>query len=139
MGTPFCCIQLSGVRLIGSKVLKNTSENSLCLRVFPISPVGHSVHLKKSCGLAYQTSPAPHISKSRVTLNSSNGSFRKRCWATRHTQSCRGKNVRYIRHDIGYDIGYDIVCDIRYDFREADCLPLLSLSIKLVCVISDTI
>jgi hypothetical protein len=24
------------------------------------------------------------------------------------------KNVRYIRHDIGYDIGYDIVCDIRY-------------------------
>ncbi len=69
--------------------------------MFPISPVGHSVHLKNSCSLAYQTYPAPVISKSRVTLNSSNGSFWKGCGATKHTQSCRKKNVRYIRHDIG--------------------------------------
>ena len=93
---------------MGSKVLKNTIENSLCLRVFSIAPVGHSVHLKKSCGLAYQTSPAPVISKSRVTLNSSKGSSRKGYGATRHTQSCRKKIVRDIRQDIGYDIGYDI-------------------------------
>ena len=115
MRMPFCCIQLSGVRLIGSKVLKNTSENSLCLPVFPISPVEHSVHLKNSCCLAYQTSPAPVISKSRVTLNASNGSFLKGYGATRHTQSCRKKNVRCIRHDIGYDIISDILCDIRYE------------------------
>ena len=108
MGTPFCCIQLSGVRLMGSKVLKNTSENSLCLRVFSTAPVGHSVHLKKSCGLAYQTSPAPVISKSRVTLNSSKGSSRKGYGATRHTRSCRKKIVRDIRQDIRSDIGYDI-------------------------------
>jgi hypothetical protein len=117
MGTPFCCIQLSGVRLIDPKVLKNASENSLCLWVCSIAPVtvGHSVHLKESCCLAYQTSPAPVTSKSRVTLNSSNGSFRKGYGATRHTQSCTNIYVRYIRHDIGYDIGYDIICDIRYD------------------------
>jgi hypothetical protein len=43
---------------MGSKVLKKTSENSLYVRESPIAPVGHSVHLKKSCGLAYQMSPA---------------------------------------------------------------------------------
>jgi hypothetical protein len=95
--------------------MKNTlaSENSLCLWVCSIAPVGHSVHLNNSCCLAYKTSPAPVISKSRVTLNSSNGSFRKGYGATRNTQSFPQKNVRYIRHHIGYDIGYDIICDIR--------------------------
>ncbi len=108
------CIQLSGVRLIGSKVLKNTSENSLCLPVFPISPVEHSVHLKNSCCLAYQTSPAPVISKSRV-IEFIQWLVQERVWGDKSHTIEQEKNVRYIRHDVGYDIGYDIVCDIRYD------------------------
>jgi hypothetical protein len=119
IGTPFCCKQLSGVKLMGSKVLKKTSENSLYVRESPIAPVGHSVHLKKSCGLAYQTSPAPVISKSRATLNSSNGSLLYGNGATKHTQSWKQNNIIKIGYDIGYDvvnISYDIGSDIRHTF-----------------------
>ncbi len=118
IGTPFCCKQLSGVRLIGSKVLKKT--NYLYVPESPIAPVGHSVHLKKSCGLAYQTSPAPVISKSWATLNSSNGSLLNGNGATKHTQSCIQNNIMNIGYDIGYDIiniSYDIGSDIRHTFE----------------------
>jgi hypothetical protein len=102
---------------MGSKVLKKTNGNSLyklyVLESF-IAPVGHHVHLKKSCGLAYQTSPAPVISKSRVTLNSSNGSLLNGYGVTKHTQSCVQNNTMIIGYDIVYDIGSDVI-NISYD------------------------
>ncbi len=66
MGTPFFCMQLSGVGLIGSKVLKKTSETAMCSLVAAILPVGHRVQLKNSSGLAYPTSPPPVISMSEI-------------------------------------------------------------------------
>ena len=72
----------------GFKSAKKNSEFSLCRRGNSISPVGHRVHLKNSCDLAYQTSPPPVISKSCMTLKSPNGSILKGYGATRHTQSC---------------------------------------------------
>jgi hypothetical protein len=55
METPFLCKQLSRVRQIGSKVLKNTRESIL--------PVGHRVQLKKSCSrVRYRV----HITRYRV-------------------------------------------------------------------------
>jgi hypothetical protein len=39
----------------------------------------------------------------------------KRVWGDKTHTILHKKNVRYIRHDIGYDIGYDIICDVRYD------------------------
>jgi hypothetical protein len=63
MGTPFLCMQLSGVRLMGSNVLEGKSESSLYVWVKSIPPVGHKVHLKNNCGLAYQTSPPPELWK----------------------------------------------------------------------------
>ncbi len=50
-----------------------------------------SFNFKKSCCLAYQTSPPPETSKSRVTLNFSNGSVQKGNGATRYKQSCMQK------------------------------------------------
>jgi hypothetical protein len=41
---PFLCMQLSGVREIGSNVLKNTSETSICEALSSICPVGHRLH-----------------------------------------------------------------------------------------------
>ncbi len=35
MGTPFLCMQLAGVRVVGSKVLKKTSEESVFEMVSP--------------------------------------------------------------------------------------------------------
>ena len=89
MGTPFLCMQLSGVRLMGSNVLKKSSEYYLCLWGKSTAPVGHSVHLKNYCGLAYHTSSPPVISKSRMTLSSANGSSLNGKGATRQTQSCK--------------------------------------------------
>ena len=37
-------MQLSGVREIGSNVLKNTSETSICEALSSICPVGHRLH-----------------------------------------------------------------------------------------------
>jgi hypothetical protein len=45
-------MKLFGVRDIGSNVLKNTSETSLWDDLSCERPVGHKLHVKKSCGRA---------------------------------------------------------------------------------------
>jgi hypothetical protein len=50
MGTPARRMMLSGVRSMGSNVLKYTRDTSLwaALNPGPLAPVGHKVQLKKS-------------------------------------------------------------------------------------------
>ena len=102
MGIPFFCMQLSGVREIGSNVLKNTRETSLWEDLFSIWPVGHRVHEKNSCGRANQTSSPPVMSKSVNGSKSSNGSTRKGYGATRAKVSCHTTVKTGGQHRISY-------------------------------------
>ncbi len=59
---PACVIPLlSGIRLMGSNMLKYTRDTSLWepLCSVPLAPVGHKVQLKKSCGHSYHTRQPP--------------------------------------------------------------------------------
>ncbi len=109
-------MQLSGVREIGSNVLKNTSETSLWENLSSVWPVGHRLHEKNSCGRANQTSPPPVMSKSVNGSKSSKGSIRKGYGATRHKVSCHSSQKRWatqnIVYDIVYDVAYDMLCDM---------------------------
>ena len=136
MGIPFFCMQLSGVREIGSNVLKNTRETSLWEDLFSIWPVGHRVHEKNSCGRANQTSSPPVMSKSVNGSKSSNGSTRKGYGATRAKVSCHttvktgGQHrISYMTsHTISYTTSYTIsytiwhtmcrvICPAHWDFH----------------------
>ncbi len=57
MGNPAYCMILSGVRLMGSKVLQYTKDTSLWAWVLlpPWAPVQHEVQLKKIWGREYHT------------------------------------------------------------------------------------
>jgi len=101
-------MQLSGVREIGSNVLKNTRETSLWEDLFSIWPVGHRVHEKNSCGRANQTSSPPVMSKSVNGSKSSNGSIRKGYGATRHKVSCHTTVKRGGQHRISYMTSHTI-------------------------------
>ena len=73
MGTPACCMILSGVRVMGSNVLKYTRDTSLWEALYPgsLAPVGYKVQLKKSCWRAYHTRPSPFMLKSVLMLKDS--------------------------------------------------------------------
>ena len=62
-----------GVGSIGSKVLKNTRESSFWVDLSITQPVGQTVQLKNSWGLAYHTKPVPVKSISLCTSNSESG------------------------------------------------------------------
>ena len=123
MGTPFCCIQLSGVRLMGSKVLKNINEKFLV----PLS----NLHCTSGtqCALEEELWPCiPNLSStSYIEITSDiefiQGLVPKREWGDQaHTilqeKKCKRYQTRYrvwyriwyhIQiSDIWYDIGYDI-------------------------------
>ena len=130
MGMPFLRMQLSGVRDIGSNVLKNTSETSLWEDLSCNRPVGQRLHVKNSCGSANQTSSPPVMSKSNKGSKSPEGTNRNGYWATKHKVSCkRGDRekcstaISYITsyttsHTISQiNILYDVIhirCRIRY-------------------------
>jgi hypothetical protein len=113
-------MQLSGVREIGSNVLKNTRETSLWEYLSSDWPVGHRLHERKNCGRANQTSSPPVMSKSVNGSKSSKGSIRKGYCATRHKVSCHSSSqkrwsTQNIVYDIVYNIIYDVVYDVAYD------------------------
>jgi hypothetical protein len=123
-------MQLSGVRDIGSNVLKNTSKPSLWEDVSCHRPVGHRLHEKNSCGRANQTSSPPvngcHVKiyqRSRwQRIKIFQGLQSKRIWS-HQTQSIlqkKGNSMCTMHHsniayDITCDVVYDIACDIVYN------------------------